>query len=424
MIDKSNEDNGNKHKNDQGSSELEHNEWREPGQSPKVNFSYDLDLNKDVSLSPDQNEGVEDDLGFSDDELLLNDELDFGSEHDLEDELYNNHQEDDFTQGFGQQQGKLKLNDQTTGQQTASSAVVKHSGFMDFLKSYGIFLLIAGGLVYYGLQSSLTIILGGDVPQAQTSQDTQQAVTSPTSEAVSISDAPQAENNQSNQDNLANKDKDATSFNNFFGKEKGSNESNNQAVQPVAPNNLTQPDIAPPAITPPTAPGQANQNSLSMPPMPAMPSVANAELDKKIEDLTGQVTQLNQKISKQAQVNPDEFDSFKQQLRTINAQLKQLVTYVQGVSKAMSVINTQIRKQQAVLETIVDTNIGKPASKQKGEQGLTIEAIIAGRAWISTADGKQMTVEKGDRIPGYGRVVKIDSNNGTVTTDIGTVLTQ
>mgnify|MGYP001178860183 CR=1 FL=1 len=48
-----------------------------------------------------------------------------------------------------------------------------------------------------------------------------------------------------------------------------------------------------------------------------------------------------------------------------------------------------------------------------------LHAIIPGRAWIEGPDRILHTVAKGDQLPGYGRVLSIDSSQGIIKTSSG-----
>ena len=54
--------------------------------------------------------------------------------------------------------------------------------------------------------------------------------------------------------------------------------------------------------------------------------------------------------------------------------------------------------------------------------GYYIQAIIPGRAWIKSTDGTIVTIVQGNVIPGYGRVLRVDSERGNVVTSSGRII--
>lgn len=64
----------------------------------------------------------------------------------------------------------------------------------------------------------------------------------------------------------------------------------------------------------------------------------------------------------------------------------------------------------------------KPASTDSDHAGLTLKAVLEGRAWIQTKSGDSITVAPGDDVSGHGVVKSIDPDRGEVRFSDGTVL--
>ena len=114
------------------------------------------------------------------------------------------------------------------------------------------------------------------------------------------------------------------------------------------------------------------------------------------------------------------------------------------LEKAQAEINTKIDKLSRQVDMVIthlDNMMEEAKDKQvKEERALQqkkeqiqankappiiyyIRAVVEGRAWLETADGKEATVSVGQNIKDYGTVVGIYVNQGIVTTTSGRVIT-
>ncbi len=62
------------------------------------------------------------------------------------------------------------------------------------------------------------------------------------------------------------------------------------------------------------------------------------------------------------------------------------------------------------------------AASNSATSNLAIHAIIPGRAWLRSPDGKTISVSEGDPVNGLGKIIKIDAYNGVVVTSSGAIL--
>lgn len=115
-----------------------------------------------------------------------------------------------------------------------------------------------------------------------------------------------------------------------------------------------------------------------------------AEALEKIEDIDEKLSRLS---------------DLQRQMKTLNAQVKSLQS---DVLQQATIVGQQQREVNQSRQ-IAEMKQGEPA-------GISVQAVIPGRAWLRSETGVLMTVIVGDEVPGYGRVVSIDASSGTVVT--------
>lgn len=89
----------------------------------------------------------------------------------------------------------------------------------------------------------------------------------------------------------------------------------------------------------------------------------------------------------------------------------------------MQLANT-VKEQQSMIEALKPKLPPKKVEKKPLKPLITyhIKALIPGRGWLMSSKGITITVIKGTRIPGFGRVVSIDARHGKVVTSSGKVI--
>lgn len=151
--------------------------------------------------------------------------------------------------------------------------------------------------------------------------------------------------------------------------------------------------------------------------MPVMPVVNNHEqekTDKKMKALQSSVEKLSAQLS----------ESLKQQ----QMMSQQLVAMHQSSDASVhnsSVLHNKVNELDAKLK--VFNNDLKSASKHKSKLASSfkyyhLESMVPGRAWIDDQYGHVYTVEVGDILKDFGRVVRIDSDQSLVVSQTGAVI--
>ncbi|OGT51646.1 MAG: hypothetical protein A3E84_03745 [Gammaproteobacteria bacterium RIFCSPHIGHO2_12_FULL_42_13] len=101
------------------------------------------------------------------------------------------------------------------------------------------------------------------------------------------------------------------------------------------------------------------------------------------------------------------------QIATLNSTLQDLVSQVTQQQSELRVLGTNQTKKNITSVSVSKSPVVTPKI-------LFIQALIPGRAWLSTQEGgMSMTVKVGDAIPTYGVVNSIDPVQGVVNTSSG-----
>jgi len=130
-----------------------------------------------------------------------------------------------------------------------------------------------------------------------------------------------------------------------------------------------------------------------------------------------------------AQIN-EKFGSLGSQIQSNSNAIDRLSDKVQQVGVTLSSVSA---KQLEITPLISDvqTQLQKMVSQQKKKavkvakvkkmqaETYTIKAMVPGRAWLVSAFGKTASVGKNEYLEGYGRILKVDDNDGVVYTSSG-----
>ncbi len=139
-----------------------------------------------------------------------------------------------------------------------------------------------------------------------------------------------------------------------------------------------------------------------------------ADLQKNIQDANQQASNANKNVQ-----------ALQQQVAALSSALQALVTEIKTLRA------DQVQAIAKAEEQAKAARVKAPAPKQQQQAkseaaaanpNVTIHAIIPGRAWIRTADGKTISVSEGDSIGEYGKVLKIDATSGVVITTSGVTI--
>lgn len=103
------------------------------------------------------------------------------------------------------------------------------------------------------------------------------------------------------------------------------------------------------------------------------------------------------------------------QLNQLNSSLGGLSTIVEKLVKQQAEMGKPKVVKQKVVKKKVQRVVYRPP--------YDIQAIVPGRAWIETPDGRTITIRTGEKLRGYGVVTVIDAELGIIKTTSGYSIT-
>lgn len=132
-----------------------------------------------------------------------------------------------------------------------------------------------------------------------------------------------------------------------------------------------------------------------------------------------------QKLQTLQEQTQDSINSLeKQQFQTqagvmaMQQSIDQMTQQMQSVTQSLQVLNDDYQARLTKERQAIVAKQQAQALLRKTKQYF-VNAVIPGRAWLKGADGTILTVVVGDNIPGYGKVLSINSYSGQVVTEKG-----
>ena len=165
---------------------------------------------------------------------------------------------------------------------------------------------------------------------------------------------------------------------------------------------------------------------------------------KKLQAQLGQLVQ--QQVSQATASTENRLNSLEQQNVQNMQQIQQLAQGVQQVENQVRDLNNAINNLLAAVKKQTEADqqraqMLQPPSLTGPQQQVRspdapdtperykpqatayhVQAIIPGRAWLRDSEGRVISVARGDALPGYGQVTKIDPRDGNVMTSSGAVI--
>jgi intracellular multiplication protein IcmG len=137
--------------------------------------------------------------------------------------------------------------------------------------------------------------------------------------------------------------------------------------------------------------------------------------DNQLQDLINMQKNMQSNL---ASMN-DKLNQLNSQLSILNSnnqalqqELSQLMGKYQGLQQSIheAIASAKSRPQIRTHRATGSRSYSPPAPKIN----YFVEAIIPGRAWLVSSQGRTITVRVGSILPGYGRVIHIDAQQGRV----------
>ncbi|MGE3320064.1 MAG: hypothetical protein AB7I18_12290 [Candidatus Berkiella sp.] len=186
---------------------------------------------------------------------------------------------------------------------------------------------------------------------------------------------------------------------------------------------------APAPVAPPVAPVE------KIAPQSSIASLAEAQnvIPQEVTATEASLTKLQKKLEEQDNALKARITALEGQLTAANQNAAQTNAGIDKLQNDLASLNTAVQElgsQIRVFQEEREKQLQKAAAKKQpprkviesANPNLSVYAIIPGRAWLRSSNGKTITVTEGDSVGEYGKVLKIDAGNGVVVTSSGVSL--
>lgn len=119
------------------------------------------------------------------------------------------------------------------------------------------------------------------------------------------------------------------------------------------------------------------------------------------------------------QQKEDEINSMIINLSSIQRNLESFSSKLNDLNTQVDQLTHQVFQHQ---DQISELEKAKDQVNTNEEISYDIQAIIPGRAWLISSEGKVTTVREGSHLEEYGIVTAIDPNRGTIITSSGNII--
>lgn len=171
-------------------------------------------------------------------------------------------------------------------------------------------------------------------------------------------------------------------------------------------------------------------------PQSSLPSVLDAQnvIPQDVVVTEDALTKMQKKLEEQDNAIKQRINNLERDIATANQNTTQVNAGMSKMQTDLATLNASVQELSNQLKTFQEEREkqqqAKAASKKHSTQPkaessnptLSVYAIIPGRAWLRSANGKTITVTEGDAVGEYGKVLKIDAGNGVVVTSSGVSL--
>lgn len=181
--------------------------------------------------------------------------------------------------------------------------------------------------------------------------------------------------------------------------------SNTQQSKPARPlTTNVQPAVIPAPVVQQVLPLSSQQSS---PPINQQPAAATTAINEKITELETNSQANLDKLSSQITSLQNSLSNLEERLNSLNNTVQDMVNQ---------------RQQELAKKAQAQEKLHAKKSRDTPKPIYFVRAIVPGRAWLSTQSGSTVTVSAGANLPGYGTVVLVDPNQGTITTSTGAII--
>ena len=185
--------------------------------------------------------------------------------------------------------------------------------------------------------------------------------------------------------------------------------------QTITPVESTQTTVA--------EPKPVEQPPVMQEPVVSTPAPVEKEVVVEQNSDNSQVT--NQLEKQQQAINSisEDTEFLEKAQAEINGKIDKLSRQVEMVITHLDNMMEEAKEKQVKEERALQLRKEQIQANKAPPVTYYIRAVVEGRAWLETADGKEATVSVGQNVKDYGTVVGIYVNQGIVTTTSGRVIT-
>lgn len=145
---------------------------------------------------------------------------------------------------------------------------------------------------------------------------------------------------------------------------------------------------------------------------------------------------LEKKINEDKDAQNERMERIESDMQKLMKRMSDINNNIAGLQNSMSQMNDTLgqysaeiakvsKVQQQKQEKIQAQKTKQVQTQRKQQQSaptMSVHAIIPGRAWLRSDDGQIITITEGDNVDRYGKVLRIDANEGVVVTSSGVAL--
>lgn len=128
-------------------------------------------------------------------------------------------------------------------------------------------------------------------------------------------------------------------------------------------------------------------------------------------------TQAFQNVAQQTQINQQNIANLQNQMQQLQSQLGDITNSISNLNNQLQTIANEIRAI-SIDRSLKNRNLSLAVTGI----AYSLKALVPGRAWLQARDGSTTTVTLGDRLPGYGIIQSINTDQGIVTTSSGALI--
>lgn len=175
----------------------------------------------------------------------------------------------------------------------------------------------------------------------------------------------------------------------------------------------------------------------------SVPAMAKQQQEEQVKQQLSELTQQYNQLERHASQDSQRLFHLEKSVNTLNQSMDQLNRNLKKMMEKMdkkpaakkAMDKSAVSPRHSKGPSTVTTSKGSLSSSTASVKGRPhtattspktrqyyVSAAIPGRAWVRTPAGGTITLKVGDTLPEYGQVIKIDANQGIVSTSSGRVI--